>query len=291
MPRARSPVTARSSSAGTAVSHNPRRSSASRLSGRVGAGLDPCGAVQVVFDLAAGQERETSFKLGVGRSIARSSGTGSAFSPRRRVPRRAGGGLVLLEPDARRGECGHAGSRGEPDGERLAALPDIELPPVGPHRILSIRRRLRLPRPVAGLDGPGACGAGAHPRTSAPRRGPAVQGGRRPALVASAGGTGREDAFFRRLSVAALRHLPLRFKRGGHRRARRNDPFPRSPSRQARRGGILRSAVSRRGSGHALSTLRALDQAGAAVRRTRIAPDRLRGLERRHEHGRKGRTR
>jgi len=39
-----------------------------RLSGKVGAGLDPCGAVQVSFNLAAGQERETSFRLGVGRS-------------------------------------------------------------------------------------------------------------------------------------------------------------------------------------------------------------------------------
>jgi cellobiose phosphorylase len=41
-----------------------------RLSGRVGAGLDPCGAVQVVFDLAEGQERETSFRLGVGRDAS-----------------------------------------------------------------------------------------------------------------------------------------------------------------------------------------------------------------------------
>jgi len=41
-----------------------------RLSGKVGAGLDPCGAVQVAFDLADGQERETSFRLGVGRNPA-----------------------------------------------------------------------------------------------------------------------------------------------------------------------------------------------------------------------------
>jgi cyclic beta-1,2-glucan synthetase len=39
-----------------------------RLSGKVGAGLDPCGAVQVAFDLPDGQERETSFRFGVGRN-------------------------------------------------------------------------------------------------------------------------------------------------------------------------------------------------------------------------------
>jgi cellobiose phosphorylase len=39
-----------------------------RLSGKVGAGLDPCGAMQVAFNMADGEERETSFRLGVGRS-------------------------------------------------------------------------------------------------------------------------------------------------------------------------------------------------------------------------------
>lgn len=40
----------------------------SRLSGKVGAGLDPCGAMQVVFDLGDGQERETRFRLGFAQS-------------------------------------------------------------------------------------------------------------------------------------------------------------------------------------------------------------------------------
>lgn len=40
-----------------------------RLSGRVGAALDPCAAVQVSFELAAGQEREIIYRLGVGRDV------------------------------------------------------------------------------------------------------------------------------------------------------------------------------------------------------------------------------
>ncbi len=38
-----------------------------RLSGKVGSALDPCAAIQVPFEIAAGEEREIVFRLGMGR--------------------------------------------------------------------------------------------------------------------------------------------------------------------------------------------------------------------------------
>ncbi len=48
---------------------NPAAMSRSRLSGKVGPGLDPCAALQVPFELDHGQEREVVFTLGAGRDV------------------------------------------------------------------------------------------------------------------------------------------------------------------------------------------------------------------------------
>ncbi|BAL24316.1 GH36-type glycosyl hydrolase domain-containing protein [Azoarcus sp. KH32C] len=48
---------------------NPAAMSRSRLSGKVGAALDPCGAIQVSFELTDGQERDIVFRLGAGRNV------------------------------------------------------------------------------------------------------------------------------------------------------------------------------------------------------------------------------
>ncbi len=48
---------------------NPAAMFRSRLSGKKGVALDPCAAIQVSFELAAGQEREIIFRLGSGRDM------------------------------------------------------------------------------------------------------------------------------------------------------------------------------------------------------------------------------
>lgn len=64
---------------------NPIALARDRLSGRVGAALDPCAALQAKFDLADGQEREVVFTIGCGHSknearnlVQRYRGTGPA---------------------------------------------------------------------------------------------------------------------------------------------------------------------------------------------------------------------
>jgi cellobiose phosphorylase len=59
---------------------NPAAMQLSQLSGRTGAGLDPCAAMQVPFDLAVGEEREVVFVLGAGRNTEEAQQLARRFS-------------------------------------------------------------------------------------------------------------------------------------------------------------------------------------------------------------------
>jgi cyclic beta-1,2-glucan synthetase len=58
---------------------SPGAMTRSRLSGKTGAALDPCAAIQVPVELADGQEREIIFKLGAGRDADDAAGLVQRF--------------------------------------------------------------------------------------------------------------------------------------------------------------------------------------------------------------------
>jgi len=80
-----------------------------RLSGRVGAGFDPCAAIQVTVDLAEGEEREIIFRLGTGRNFRAASellqryrgaaAAGVALAEVKEHWQRTLGGLRVRTPD------------------------------------------------------------------------------------------------------------------------------------------------------------------------------------------------
>ena len=81
----------------------------SQLSNRAGAGMDPCAAIQVAFDLAADQEREIVFRLGAGIDAAEagklmhrfrgSAAARSALEKVRQYWRRTLGAVQVETPD------------------------------------------------------------------------------------------------------------------------------------------------------------------------------------------------
>ena len=102
-----------------------------RLSGRVGAALDPCAAIQVSFELAAGQEREIVFRLGVGRDAEDAGNLVRRFPGICRRAQCARSGLAILAAHARRSERGNTGPVAQHVDQRLALVPDAGMPPVG----------------------------------------------------------------------------------------------------------------------------------------------------------------
>ena len=223
------------------------RSARARLSGRAGAALDPCAAIQVPVDAD-------------GRRIARG-----------RVPPRHG-------PQHRRGATSWSSASAAPRRRRrrstrctqhwrrtLGAVqvrtPDPALDVLANGWLLYQTIACRIWARSGYYQSGGAFGfrdqlqdamalvhtrAGAAARAAAALREPPVRRGRRAALVASAAGPRRAHAHLRRLPVAAARAGALRRRDRRHRRARRGRAVPRRPAGQPAGRVVLRPAVDAR---------------------------------------------
>ncbi len=176
---------------------SPAAMTRSRLSGKVGAALDPCAAIQVPFELADGQEREFIFTLGVGRDaddagnlVHRFRGSAAARGALEAVWQywnHTLGAVQVETPDPSLNVLTNGWLLYQTLACRLWARSGM-LPAGG---------RLRFPRPVAGRDGARPRRATPFARALTPLRRPSVPGRRRPALVASPLGPGRADSLFR----------------------------------------------------------------------------------------------
>jgi cyclic beta-1,2-glucan synthetase len=256
-----------------------------RLSGRTGAGLDPCAALQVPIELEAGARSETVFRLGMGASWGEAVELAVRGPRQPGRPRRPGRRAQPLAGDPGRHPGADPGAGGRRAGQRLAAVPDHRLPVPGPQRLLPVRRRDRLPRPAAGQHGDAARPARRGARAPAGLRRAPVPRRRRAALVAPAVRPRRAHPLLGRFPVAAVRHRALP---GGDRRCRRAaraGRLHRGPAGAPGRGVLLRPAAALEPANEDLyRPLQAFAAAWhAPARRARPAADGHGRLERRHE--------
>ena len=212
------------------------------LDGQIGAGLDPCAALQVECELQPGERREVLFLLGQGRD-ALMCGSCSSITVRS-TPRRAAMERV-------RSAWGCSLERIQvhtPDDSFDVLLNQWLL-----YQDISCRLWTR-----AGYYQPGGAFGfrdqlqdvhGAPPREAGPRTSASAEGGRpsihrrrRAALVARTERQGPPVALLRRSALASVRGRRVRANDGRRGRARRACAVSRSGAAGARRAGVLRPA-------------------------------------------------
>ena len=124
-----------------------------RLTGDVGAGLDPCAALQVVVEIEPGHTAEMTFLLGQADDEEKARALVNRFRDPANVEAAFQETRRWWDRAPEHDRSGNAGAFHEFSAQPLAALPDAQLPRLGPLGALSIERRLRIPRPIAGCDG------------------------------------------------------------------------------------------------------------------------------------------
>ena len=242
-----------------------------------------------MFELAPGELASTSSSCSVQRADA---GEAQALIARYRtadLDAACDTRARLLGRDAGHGPGEDARPRARHHAQPLAALSDARLPRLGAHRLLSVERRLRLPRSAAGFDGARASRPAIARDTSAARRCPAIPRRRRAALVAAATGRGvRTRSSDDRVWLA---FVAAQYVESDRRRAQCLDeivPFleGRSLPPEERPRRFFQPSLAHEPA-TLLRTLRPRARPRARRRCARPAADRHRRLERRHESGRR----
>ncbi len=199
------------------------------LNGRVGAGIDPCGAVQTQVELAPGAAVEIVVLLGEAASL--DAAAAACIAIVRRIWMRCSKRYARSGRRAWRGAGAHAGSRYGLAQQPVALVSGAGVPDVGAYRVLPVERCLWFSRSVAGRAGALRRAAGSDARTPAARRRAAIRRGRRAALVAAAERAGRAHAHGGRSRVAGLRRHALHRDQRRCGRARRIGSVPARRSR------------------------------------------------------------